>query len=205
MNWVSITTHIQKPTTSLHPHCYKRPQATILLCPLIHLHPSTLAPAQFIPYYIQSILLKHLSFHCLRLDSLMASHCNQNKIQSPECSGPHWPLWAYLCPVPSSHSLCPSYTDLGASKTYPAHSLMVQGLYTCCQFCLEIYLLIRWASAWDGSSQEGFLGPPTRTVSIATCRPFITLANFVCFIPFNKNWNNLFIDLFICLILPSPH
>lgn len=83
---MSFTSH------PLHSPCYKPIQAVILSCPLTRPLPSTLA----------SPLLHSLSSEAARMfsqaplisHSLMASHCDQNKIQSPH--------WAFTSPSFSS-------------------------------------------------------------------------------------------------------
>lgn len=87
-----------------------------------------LSPAHSILCSSQCLFLKYLSFLLFCLDSLMASYCDQNKIQSltlplwgSAWSGPHWLLQLHLSRIPPSHSLCPSNTGLCASKTYWAH------------------------------------------------------------------------------------
>lgn len=151
---------IQKPIISLHACHYKLIQAIIPSCSLtqgLPLHTLSSAADS-----VSSLSTSHFSLSCM--DSLMTSHCNQNKIQSPYSAfmrlsmiwAPPTPLDPSLFSAPFPFTLPQLHGSVCLQNILS--SFTAQGLCTCCYICLEIcLLLIRWVLTQILSSQEGFL------------------------------------------------
>lgn len=156
-----VSINASRPSSSLHAH---------LLLPLHTL--SSAAASVF------SSSTFHFSLSCL--DSLMASHCNQNKIQSPHCTFMRLSMiWAPLAPLRSSFFSVPFPFTLPQQHQSVClqnilSSFTAQGLCSCCHICLKIcLLLIRWISKPSWSFLKAFLRPPTSRVSTTTYRSSI--------------------------------
>lgn len=134
-------------------------------------------------------------FTLSHLDSLTASHCNQNKIQSPYCAfmrlsmvWAHWPLWAHLSWMP-----LPRYSAPVALACLPLkHTELIH--------CLGPFHLLSLLLSNTSPSHHMGLSPCliiSGRLSVTTSYNSLNshsqishhLSLFCLLIPFTRNWN----------------